>query len=203
MEELRFIIAENISSLRRDAHITQAELASRLNYSDKAISKWERGESVPDIGVLKNIADIFGVSVDYLLVSEHPIETVPSNLNRHTKRNRILITAMSIVLVWLIATTAFIETDFLGLTPMGNWLTFIYAVPVSATLWLIFNSIWFNPRRNFMIISILMWSVLTSVILTAFVFGYHIWLFFILGAPAQAIIILWSGIRTKKQKKKK
>ena len=71
MEDLKSIIAENITALRKGSSMTQIELAEKLNYSDKAISKWERGESVPDITVLKTIADMFGVTVDYLLVREH------------------------------------------------------------------------------------------------------------------------------------
>ena len=61
MEELREIIAKNISDLRKKSGLTQIELAEKLNYSDKAVSKWERGDSVPDVGVLKQIADLFGV----------------------------------------------------------------------------------------------------------------------------------------------
>ena len=61
MEDLREIIAKNIADLRREQNLTQAELAARLNYSDKAVSKWERGESMPDITVLKEIADLFSV----------------------------------------------------------------------------------------------------------------------------------------------
>ena len=74
MEDLKSIIAENITALRKGSSMTQIELAEKLNYSDKAISKWERGESVPDITVLKAIADMFGVTVDYLLVREHIVE---------------------------------------------------------------------------------------------------------------------------------
>lgn len=71
MDELKVIIAENIQSLRRDAGMTQAALAEKLNYTDKAVSKWERGESVPDVAVLRDIADLFGVTVDYLLRQDH------------------------------------------------------------------------------------------------------------------------------------
>ena len=71
MDELKNIIAENLQSLRRDAGMTQAALAEKLNYTDKAVSKWERGESVPDVAVLRDIADLFGVTVDYLLRSDH------------------------------------------------------------------------------------------------------------------------------------
>ena len=67
MEDIKQIIAKNIASLRTDSKLTQLELAEKLNYSDKAISKWERGESIPDVITLKAVADLFGVTVDYLL----------------------------------------------------------------------------------------------------------------------------------------
>ena len=60
MEDIKPIIAKNITALRQGAKLTQIELAERLNYSDKAVSKWERAESIPDITVLKTIADMFG-----------------------------------------------------------------------------------------------------------------------------------------------
>lgn len=62
--ELKNIIAQNITDLRKKEKLTQAEFAERLNYTDKAISKWERGESIPSIDVLKQIADMFNVKVD-------------------------------------------------------------------------------------------------------------------------------------------
>ena len=71
MEDIKSIIAENIVQLRRANGMTQIDLAEKLNYSDKAVSKWERGESVPDISVLKNIADLFGVTVDFLITADH------------------------------------------------------------------------------------------------------------------------------------
>ena len=88
MEELKMIIAGNIGQLRRDAGITQLDLAEHLNYSDKAVSKWERGESIPDIVTLKAIADRFSVSVDYLLRADHPLETeVKCEYTKRQRRN--------------------------------------------------------------------------------------------------------------------
>ena len=100
MEDFKPIIAKNITALRQSKKMTQIELAEKLNYSDKAISKWERGESIPDIGVLKTIADLFGVSLDYLLEEEHQhhpiavIEMPPTN-----RRNRAIVTVLSILIV--------------------------------------------------------------------------------------------------------
>ena len=71
MEDLKPIIAKNITVLRQNAKMTQFDLAEKLNYSDKAISKWERAEAIPDVSVLKSIADLFGVTVDYLLQDGH------------------------------------------------------------------------------------------------------------------------------------
>ena len=85
MVDLKPVIAQNITALRQSHKMTQIELAEKLNYSDKAVSKWERGESIPDVIVLKTIADLFGVSLDYLLEEDHehkPAEPQPQQAPR-------------------------------------------------------------------------------------------------------------------------
>ena len=77
MEDLKQIVAANIIALRTNLELTQAELGEKLNYSDKSISKWERGEAIPDVRVLKEMAQIFGVTVDYL-INDHNGEEPPS-----------------------------------------------------------------------------------------------------------------------------
>ena len=74
MQDLKPVIAKNIADLRVAHGFTQLELAEKLNYSDKAVSKWERGESLPDVTVLKQISDLFGVTLDYLVNKEHAPE---------------------------------------------------------------------------------------------------------------------------------
>ena len=82
------VIAGNIGKLRREAGMTQLELAEELNYSDKAVSKWERGESIPDVIILKQLADRFSVSVDFLLRADHPSEVAAKR--EYTKRQKRL-----------------------------------------------------------------------------------------------------------------
>lgn len=205
MEELKEIIAHNIASLRKQNGMTQLELAERLNYSDKAVSKWERGESIPDIAVLKSIAELFGVTLDYLVRADHSREeSMPQN--PHSKRNRVLITGMSIVLVWLIATFLFINFNLVSEHFQYMWHIFVYAVPASMVVWLVFNALWFNPRRNFLIISLLVWTLLVAIYLPLMNLSVSLWQIFFIGIPAQVIIVLWSGIRwrpaDKKAKKK-
>ena len=204
LQELKDVISENIINLRRSRNMTQAELAKILNYTDKAVSKWERKESLPDISVLKSIADFFGVTIDYLITADHEDE-ISNNENPIAEDKKIVIknlgfiTGMCILLVWLIASFAFVTLGLIGYNKPISWLSFVYAIPISMIVWLILNSIWFNSRRNFLIVSLLMWSVLLSAFLSILTVGWNALLIFILGIPGQAIIILWSKIRLRKK----
>lgn len=201
-DNLKAIIAGNIADLRRNKNMTQMELAEKLNYTDKAISKWERGESIPDVIVLKNIADLFEVSVDYLLELEHPVQVenrekeAEALKKQQSLRTRGFVTGMSVLLVWLVATVLFMIFDMATETDVSHWIIFVYAVPASMVLWLVMNSIWFNRRRNYPIISMLMWSVLASVYLTIWSISKdNAWIIFTLGIPGQAIIVMWSRLK--------
>ena len=196
MKELREIVASNICALRNERKITQLKLAEILNYSDKAVSKWERGESLPDVSVLKQIADYFDVSVDYLLSEDHSGEIKKKkNYTKQANRNHLIISTLAVVLVWLIGTFVFVEMNIIG-SDFPSWLMFIYSLPVSFIVMIVFNSIWGIPRLNFIIISALVWSLILTVYLTVLtVASLNIWLVFILGIPAQLIVILWSGLR--------
>lgn len=191
MQDLKPIIAKNIADLRRAASMTQIELATRLNYSDKAVSKWERGESIPDVAVLKEIADLFSVKVDYLLTEDHST-AAPEELSPKKRRDHTVISLLSVSLVWLVATFVFVCMR-IALPKMHSlWLAFVYALPVTAIVMLVFNSMWGQPRRNYWIITALVWSALLSVYLS-YPVGM-MWLIFLLGIPAQIIIVLWSRL---------
>lgn len=203
-DRLKSVIAANISDLRRKNGMTQLDLAEKLNYTDKAISKWERGESLPDVLVLKSIADLFSVTVDYLLEEEHPIpaadhaEDEDAARKQQSIRTRGFVTGMSILLVWLVATVLFMIADMASVDMVAQWLVFMYAVPASMVLWLVLNSVWFDRRRNYLIISLLMWSILATVYATVWrVADYNAWIIFMLGLPGQAIILMWSRLKQK------
>ena len=201
MDELKNIIAKNISDLRREKGLTQLELADKLNYSDKSISKWERAEAIPDVAVLKEIADLFGVSLDYMVEAEHKKKTLDKISDFRKVHNRAFITGICVLLVWFLALLGFIITDIIiGSGIKLTWLSFVYAVPLSFLVWLVLNSIWFNKRRNFLIISLLMWSVLAALVVSLGLFGMNFWNLLFLGIPAQTIVILWSRIKGKKEK---
>jgi hypothetical protein len=103
---------------------------------------------------------------------------------------------MSILLVWLAALTLFIIFDTAEVDVRSHWIVFACAVPASLVLWLTMNSIWFNRRRNYLIISLLMWSVLILAFITVMIFANRcLWLVFLLGIPGQAIIVMWSRLK--------
>ena len=176
MEEIKQIVAKNITELRRASGMTQLELAERLNYSDKAVSKWERGDSLPDVTVLKQVADLFQVTVDYLLSPEHAENADRAVYQGREPRNRHIIMGISILSVCLAASLVFVILNLIYGNSVRHWLSFVCAVPASLIVILIFNSLWFNPRRNFLIVSLLMWSVLLCIHLSLLLLGFNVWI---------------------------
>ena len=205
MADLRKIIADNISTLRTESGMTQAEFAELFNYSDKAVSKWERGEALPDITVLKQIADHFSVSVDYLLEAEHTSRVNQTDsTTRLASRNKLLITLISSVGVWVLATLIFVVLTLSGVTAPPPWLYFIYAIPVSAIVVLVLNSVWGIRRLNFLIVSVLVWSILLTIHLSVLVLlGHNMWMLYIIGIPAQVLLLFIPGITVIKSGKEK
>lgn len=202
MQELKLIIAKNIQKLRQEKGMTQLELAEKLNYSDKSVSKWERGESLPDIVVLKSVADLFEVTLDYLVEEEHKEKPVTGEMmNRNYRRNCYIITGTSIFIVALMATLIYVILAMIFPGKSYPWLCYAYAVPAALIVWLVFNSIWFNPRKNFLIVSLLVWSLLLALYLTFSMLGFRIWPLFLIGVPAQIIIWIWSGLKKKTEER--
>ena len=199
MEDIKNNVAKNITELRVLNNMTQMELAEKLNYSDKTISKWERGESTPDISVLVEMSDLFGVTLDYLVKSEK-VEAAKVENNKEHKYNRRVISYISECVGWIVAIFAFIITTLIIGKTTFQWLYFVFALPVVLIIKLIFNTVWFNPRHNYIIISALMWSILAAVQITFMYFGVNVALIYILGLAGQVVIVLWSFINKPKTK---
>ena len=189
MEDLKFITAANIISLRTKAGMTQAQLAELLNYSDKSVSKWERAEAVPDAYVLKHMSEIFGVSVDYLLSSHNDWEPISQKQKRRYRSEIIVLISMAGI--WTLAFFIFIIGWILG---HMLWLVFIYAVPISLITLLLFNSVWENGKRNYYIVSTLVASIFVMVYLT--LLRWNPWQLLLLIIPAELIVFL--AFRVKK-----
>ena len=198
MKDLKEIIAENIAKFRKSAGLTQAELAEKINYSDKAVSKWERADAVPDVIILKELADIFGVSVDTLL-TENPSVKVKKKYNLLTRTNIVI---CSVLFVWFIAVLSFCMLQFF--TPLNNFKAynvFIIAIPVSAIVLLIYNAVWGKIIYYLFILSVLIWSLSLTVFMT--VSFNNSYLVFIIGIPLQIIVLVFFIFKHKILKHKK
>lgn len=207
-EELKVRIGANIARLRKQKRMTQAELAERLNYSDKAVSKWERAESMPDVLTLMQLAEQFGTDVNELLtdpsapaapkapepVPEKPAakkeKTLPSPSEMIRSADKGLIQKLSSILVWVVAVFIWLVLDSFDLK--YSWMVFVLAVMANAIVLLSLRSAWKLYGINRILVSIIMWTALIFLYLTLlFSTGVHVWRIFLMGLLGQAAILFW------------
>jgi len=200
MDDIKGNVAKNITELRTLNNMTQIELAEKLNYSDKTISKWERAESSPDISVLVEIANLFDVTLDYLVKAENIEKPSIKPKTKETRFNRRAVSYIAEGGIWIVAIFAFIITTLIINQMTFQLLYFIYALPIVLIVKLVFNSIWFNPRHNYFIVSALMWSILATIQITFLYFKINVSLIYLLGVAGQIVIVLASYIYKPKNK---
>lgn len=190
LEEFRTTVAQNLVKYRRNAGLTQLELAEKLNYSDKAVSKWERGETVPDAYVLKQLAEIYNISVDeFLSKKTEEQQKMPFIIKRAFKNKHFIITSLSTGLVWLIACICFVVLRLLDLDSIA-YMSFIYAIPVSSIVCLVFSSIWSSKKWiSGIFATITLWTVFLSIFLSFS--SPNLWIIFIIAIPLQFLVVLW------------
>lgn len=192
MDERKATIASNLIRLRLAAGMTQAEVGEKLNYSDKTISKWERGEVTTDVFVLMEIAALFDVSVDYLLKPHTEIEPIVYNKPKEQGYNTRAITAIAVLGVWTLALIAFIVLWWAGHLV---WLLPVFAVPVSLIVLLVLQSVFHKGHGNRYIIAAIAVSLVTAFYLTFL--SENPWQLFLLLIPISAIVFL--AFRIKKR----
>lgn len=190
MEEVsvKQAIAKNLAFYRKRCNMTQMELAERINYSDKSVSKWERGEGIPDIVVLTLLAEIYGVTVNDLISESEPKEPVKPQESL-TFRKKILLVLLSVGLVWLVATVVFFVLKLVVPHSPHLEYSFIIALPVSAIVALVFCCLWWGWLVRCAAISLLVWTC-------ALCFDVLLWLentalIYMVAAVLQVLVILW------------
>lgn len=202
MNDIKDTIAKNLTELRTRAGFTQLQLAEKLNYSDKAVSKWERGEAVPDLRVLVKISEIYGVTVDDIVKGETLPKRKPS---MSLKVRRLLIVALSVVFVWFVATGLFITFFFIERTADYAYLVFIIAVLPTAIVLTVFSALWGNRITTAIASSAIVWSCALIIYITVTVFAPYftqIYLVWVAAAVFEILIILWFLYRSFLKKKK-
>lgn len=208
-EKLKAMLGSNIAAYRKRQGLTQAGLAAKLNYSDKAVSKWERGESIPDVLTLVQLSELFGVTIDELMADPNRLpeqtgavvgkmeKAVEKTLKRKADKQSIL--GLSSLLVWFVAILLFVIISSLGIEK--SWMAFVYAIPANAIVLLSLRSAWHDFRWNRSLISIIMWGGLLSIYMSLLMFAnLNIWKLFLLGLPGQLAIFFWFRLFRKQPK---
>ena len=196
MENLNKIIGSNLIFLRKKAGLTQLEFGEKFSYSDKTVSRWEQGDVIPSVEVLKDIADFYGVSVDFIL-KEHKSEEDFSSIVKKTPyaANKILLIILVCTIIVSVCVTIYVASIYnLGTTnPEVNrwWSVFLWAVPVSSLIVAYMTKKIFNSSKMFVIcISVFIWTILIAAFFSFLYKGVYWYLFFV-GIPVQAALIMY------------
>ncbi len=202
MDELKETIAKNLVHLRTQAKLTQLQLAQMLDYSDKAVSKWERGEAIPDIRVLVQLAQFYNVTLDDIVRSDAAAKKILPKLTIRTKR--ILITVLSAVLVWFVATAVFAVFYLIDYTQKDAYMVFIVAPFAMSVVLIVFSALWGNRITCALSSSMALWTFV--LIFHIFVVKYtnfnKIYILYVVAAVFEVLIILWFVFLHVTRKKK-
>ena len=175
---LRKTVAKNIAAYRKAHHDTQLDLATKLNYSDKSVSKWERGESLPDVYILSQIADLYGVSVSALIGEIQP----PKESKPHYHMFILMAVATLLFSMFMICKV-----------PYPAWMFFVYALPVCSIICIVFTSLWWGILWQGVSVSALIWTLGLSLYLSFEL--ENVSLIFLVCAALQVLTVLWEIFR--------
>ncbi len=195
MNDIKDVVAKNILLLRKKLKLTQVGLAEKVCYSDKAISRWEKGESMPDIETLNNLSVALKVPITFFFEEHSDVDEDVLQDSAKRKKLQILITILAVALVWMMATVIF----FYLLEKMVFWQAFVWAVPVSFLTLAYCNKKWGHTRYNIFIYSFFLWTCIASVYCQNL--GRNMWLVFLLGLPIQTILVINQLLKPIKRKK--
>lgn len=182
-QEFRRIVAKKIAYYRKLEGITQSQLAEILNYSDKSVSKWERGEGIPDAYVLSEIAAHFCVTLNDLTTEDEP------KISGKFIKKREFVPYLSVGLVWLVAALVFFTLEIIPVDISREWLAFIYAIPAMFIVITVFSCLWYGNLARALSVSGIIWGGFCALIVT---FPLAKVAFFLIPcAIFQILVILW------------
>ena len=193
------LLAKNLAYYRKTSGLTQLELAEKFNYSDKSVSKWERGEGFPDVFVLKSLADFYGIDVDDFYATEHKKITTTN----HSLRKQVYIKLLSVGIGWTVTLMTFflLNTLLAEDVPFKTWLVFIYGAVITGIILLVWDFIYHHRFLRVIDTSVLIWSSALTLYFTILIItGKNLPLMFIIGVPLEILEIIWFMFRRNKKR---
>ena len=190
--EQKDIIAANLTGYRKKAGLSQLELAKKLNYSNKNISKWENGETTPNIFTLKQIADLYGITVDALLCEDTAegnliVETKAKLDKRHKTIFNLFMFILANAIMFAVASLIIYILGTVNVVGFNKWLIYLYFSPLCCLSVIIYIRVIYK-FAEIISISLFGWLIFLSVYLSLLNVP-NIELIFILGAAYQFVVL--------------
>ena len=199
MNDIKQVIAKNLISLRKKHHLTQNELAEKLNYSDNAISRWEHAEVTPSIETLEQIAKIYNVPLR-AIIEDNAVRESEKTSRRQTA-NELAILLITTSLVWFVATIIFVCAQLIWGKTL--WQIFVWSLPIVALVMLPFHHYWGRHIYKFTVLTVFVWTLLAAIFLQFYHLSSWMWMIFIIGVPIQIALAIWAFVKPKPPKPKK
>ena len=195
MDELAKIVAENLISLRKEKHLTQQELAEKIGYSDKLVSKWELGKAVPTVDKLMQLASFYNVPLDSIVTKDGCKKIVQSKGKDKNMTNKVVIMAMAGTFILFVAIAVFVNSLITG--PRVNWSSFLYMVPAIGLIDGILDFRFYGKNLAlWILLSVFIWGLLLSVALHFFYYmDQNIFYILLIGIPLQIVVVLFSQFK--------
>lgn len=184
MKPIKETLVENLIQLRKDSKLTQLELAEKVGYSDKAVSRWEHGEVMPDIDTLEKLAEVYQIPFTSLFTEK--LNAKKERVNKKHLGNKLIISLLAVLSVWVVMFLSFILCK--SILGISLWQLFVLGAPISFLLGIIFCAIWGNRKNLFICISLFAWTALAYIHLQ--LISYNLWMLYIVGIPIQIMILL-------------
>ena len=195
MKGVKETVRENLIKLRKEHKYTQMELAEKIGYSDKAISRWETGEVNPDIETLETLAKLYGVDIT-VFFSEYSPEQHRAEVARDAQLGRkIAVWILMGVALWYVGIMLYIYSSTFVADSTRSWLIFIWLVPLTFILCSVMNRMWGNAVMGIIFSSLVCWSLLAAIYLHFL--KYNLYLLFISGVPIQMAILILDYMKRK------
>lgn len=192
-------LSQNLSKLRREKGLTQAELGEKLNYSDKSVSKWERGEGVPDLSVLMQLSGMYGVTLNDMVGIEKEKDGNDQLPHKEKIVGHLYLMITMVSAIWLVGLTVFLVLMLALPDPGKYWLSFIYALPVTFISLGTCFMCWRQWAWGFGAMSAALWTMCLSVGMTVNV--QYSGMIFAIGGLIQlaAVFVIAIIVYTKKR----
>jgi transcriptional regulator with XRE-family HTH domain len=197
MKSVSEIVVSNLVKLRKKNGLTQIELSQKINYSDKAISRWENGEVIPSIDVLEKLADIYQVNITYFF--EEHLEEYELKIEERKFNLRLCIMFSLILIVWTVAVLTFVTIH--RFFKVYNFKVLIWALPITMFVIRWCCRYYFNNKFYLITSSFGCWLTIIAIYLQFI--HLNLWPVFIFGVPVQLTIILFNFFNKINKPKKK